>query len=91
MTTITAPGLPDLCYSRLGEDGRCIIIKRGETGYYPTDYPPGYSDDIIDTLNARLGVTRAQRLAMEIGSMAGWHVPGADPAAHAARFAALGR
>ena len=32
-----------------------------------------------DRLNERMGVTPAQRLAMEIGSMAGWDVPGADP------------
>ena len=29
-----------------------------------------------------LGVTQAQRLAMEIGSMRGWSAPGADPEAY---------
>lgn len=77
----TASGLPELCYSRVDDD-RCVIVKRGVNGYFATDYPAGYSDEIIDQMNERLGVTKAQRLAMEIGSMVGWHVPGADPVAH---------
>ena len=30
----------------------------------------------------RLGVTQAQRLAMECGSIHGWNVPGANPASY---------
>lgn len=87
----TAEGLPELCYSRLGEDDSCVILKRGVLGYWATDYPKGYTDAIIDQMNARLGVTPAQRLAMEIGSMVGWDVPGADPAAHVKRMVETGR
>lgn len=78
--------LPELCYSVLPSDDSVIIIKRGEQGYYPTDYPEG-SDKFVDEFNARMGVTKAQRLAMEIGSMMGWSVPGANPAVHEARLA----
>jgi hypothetical protein len=91
MAVRTAAGLPDLCYSRNGEDDQCVIIKRGVSGYYPTNYPYGYSDEIIDRLNANMGVNPAQRLAMEIGSMMGWHVPGADPARHVEHMVSLGR
>ena len=59
-----------------------ICIKRGETGYYPSDWDTGDKEgnvELADELNEDLGVTPIQRQAMEIGSMAGWDVPGADP------------
>ena len=33
-------------------------------------------------MNENLGVSPVQRQAMEIGSLAGWDVPGADPKAY---------
>jgi hypothetical protein len=76
-------GLPELCYAldvTKGPDkGRAIIIKRGESGYYPTDWPDGYTQEIIDELNKRCGITKAQAEAMHIGSMFGWDVPAANP------------
>ena len=36
--------------------------------------------ELADQLNEQLGVTMWQRKAMEVGSMCGWDVPGADPA-----------
>ena len=78
-----AEGLPELCFSTLGSTGDLIIIKRGETGYYPSTWnTPDRAENkrLADYNNAQLGVTAAQRRAMEIGSMAGWDVPGADPA-----------
>jgi hypothetical protein len=74
----TAPGLPELCYGLNLSDNAIIIIRRGVSGYYLTDYGKG-TDAVVDTLNARQGVTKAQREAMEAGSMFGWHVPAADP------------
>lgn len=79
--------LPDLCYTRLlaGAPGRRIgIIKKGESGYYGCDYDnPSLTneqvEELVNHLNERLGVTTAQRDAMEIGSMFGWDVKGADP------------
>ena len=38
--------------------------------------------ELVDELNEKLGVTPSQRQAMEIGSLAGWDAPGADPKAY---------
>ena len=56
-----------------------------DQGYYPTnlDNPAMTEDEVehtINTLNSRLGVSEAVRLGVEIGTMFGWHVPGAIPA-----------
>ena len=77
-----ADGLPELCFSTLASTGQLICIKRGETGYYPSEWDTGDKErnvELADELNENLGVTPAQRQAMEIGSMAGWEVSGADP------------
>ena len=80
-----AEGLPELCFSTLPGTGALICIKRGESGYYPSDWntdDPTQNRELADYNNDRLGVTQAQRLAMECGSMHGWDVPGADPSAY---------
>lgn len=77
-----AEGLPEMCFSVLQSTGELICIKRGESGYYPSDWN---TDDrerniqIAEDANERMGVTAEQRQAMETGSMFGWNVPGADP------------
>ena len=40
---------------------------------------PAQNRELADYNNQRLGVTGAQRLAMEAGSMHGWDCPAADP------------
>ena len=63
--------------------GELIVIKRGECGYYPTDYNTSDKErnvELADRLNEKLGVDMWQRQAMEVGSICGWTVPGADPA-----------
>lgn len=73
-------GMPSLCYVHIpGKPvGQHIgIVKRGEDGYYPA---PGMTLAAADSKNATMEVSHAQREAMHVGSMFGWHVPGADPA-----------
>lgn len=80
-----AEGLPELCFSTLPGTGDLICIKRGESGYYKSDWSTGSREknqELADYNNERLGVTAAQRQAMECGSMHGWNVPGADPKAY---------
>ena len=80
-----AEGLPELCFSTLQSTGQLICIKRGESGYYPSDWDTGDKEqnvELADLNNEKLGVTPAQRQAMEVGAMCGWGVPGADPKAY---------
>lgn len=73
---------PNLIYSH-DIYNNCTIIKWGESGYYHTDYPEGsYTDDVIDELNAHLGVTPDERRAMEICSMVSQSNPNLDWEAH---------
>ena len=71
--------------SSVGEGGvgRIIEIVAGESGYYPMSFDDGRpvlgGPELRDGMNADLGVTPVERVAMENGSMFGWNVPGADP------------
>lgn len=77
--------LPDKCYSTLLDTGEVIILKKGESGYYKTDIPFTSRDEarrIVDEMNGKLGVNRAQEEAMKTGSMFHFSVPGADPSGY---------
>ena len=88
-----AESLPELCFSVLPSTGELICIKRGESGYYRSDWNTNDKEkniELSDYNNDRLGVTPEQRQAMEVGSMAGWDVPGADPANYGGHFTQMG-
>ena len=77
-----ADGLPELCFTVIKSTGELACIKRGEMGYYPSDWDMhdrARNEELAADQNERLGVSDAQRRAMEVGSMCGWNVPGADP------------
>ena len=79
---MSAEGLPDMCFSTLRSTGELICIKLGQHGYRLSDWntgDPAKNRELADYNNQRLGITAAQRLAMEAGSMHGWDCPAADP------------
>lgn len=53
------------------------MVVRGEIGHYPR---PHLTVEDAERFNAALGIDAATQQAMLVGSMFGWHVPGADPA-----------
>lgn len=73
--------LPPRAFTVLLSDP-CLVIglHRGVPGYTPLRRKESAeaAREMADRLNAG-AVTPAQLEAMEIGSMFGWHVPGADP------------
>lgn len=73
--------LPEQCYSVLPSTGELILIKRGERGYYQTEWSTDNrerNEELANSINSRLCVTPAQLEAMICGSMRGWDIPGAQ-------------
>ena len=81
--------LPDACFATLNTTEELIQIRAGEKGYYRLGqaFPKRLCqeqggitmDQLADRWNIEKGITKAQREAMEVGSMWGWEVPGANP------------
>jgi len=59
-------------------------VEFGESGYYATTYNHCQTVEecraLVDHINASLGISSEVELAMLIGSMRGWSVPGAEAA-----------
>ena len=74
--------LPENCLATLTSTGELIVIQRGEKGYRRSEWDTGDSREnqkIADHYNQKCGINPAQIEAMQIGSMYGFHVPGANP------------
>ena len=74
--------LPERCYVYVQTKNEVGLIQKAESGYYRTDMWIKGADDgkqIVNELNEKLGVTKAQAEAMKTGSMFGWETPAADP------------
>ena len=74
--------LPEFYFFVLPDTGELVTIKSNEHGYYHSDWSTNdkvRNQEIADFQNRKLGITPAQRQAMECGSMFGWKSLGANP------------
>ena len=74
--------LPRECYSTVPSTGELIILKCGKKGYFQTAEDTGdklQNQKIAEFNNHIRGISPAQVMAMEVGSLFGFDVPGADP------------
>lgn len=74
--------LPEFYFFVLPDTGELVTIRRNERGYHRSDWNTSdkiRDQEIADFHNKKLGITPAQRQAMECGSMFGWSSPGANP------------
>ena len=58
--------LPDACFSILPSTGQLIIIKKGESGYYPSEWDTGNREenrDIASSHNESRGISDMQESA----------------------------
>ena len=79
--------LPGICYVRVPGNAPAqaiVLVKKGESGYRPSrvQVPDTLTDEqitnLVNELNADLGITPQQSECMLVGSMFGWDVPGAQ-------------
>lgn len=59
--------LPDACFSILPSTGQLIIIKKGESGYYPSEWDTGNREenrDIASSHNVSRGISDMQESAI---------------------------
>ena len=84
--------LPEMCFAFMpsrAQGEQVVAIKRGEMGCYKTTYDvadPEKAKQLVEHLNTtKLQITAAQAEAMLVGSMFGWHLPGAQVASYEAK------
>lgn len=76
------PPLPEKCFTVLPSSGELIVIERYRPGYEVSSmarFKGKTPRQTADTLNANMGVNRAQAAAMLAGATQGWTAPAADP------------
>lgn len=73
--------LPLYCYGKVPEKKAIVAFLRGSDGYRSAyAVTKGRSSQkLIDELNSKLGVNKAQAAAMQAGATLGWDAPAADP------------
>ena len=73
--------LPLVCYGKVPEKRAIVMFERGFDGYRSASYVTKgrTSQKLVDELNAEMGVTKAQAMAMQGGATMGWDTPAADP------------
>jgi hypothetical protein len=72
--------LPEYCWTVLKATNELVVVKRGESGYFPQrEENAPWDAKNVDHLNEQLGVTKGQAEAMANGSIFGWSTPSADP------------
>jgi len=77
--------LPYHCFYFNPVENEVVVLKKNKSGFYPIQGGMDgmdHSKETADALNGKMGIHPAQREAMVVGSMFGWHVPGADPETH---------
>lgn len=79
--------LPEICYAILPGHGQLIRVTNGQKGYQPVQFRGEHvfgneAIRLMNSLNADIGIDWKIREAMQTGSMFGWDVPGANPAAY---------
>jgi hypothetical protein len=69
--------LPNFCALRDNASGGIIIVKKGETGYWPGSRMALETDEDVARFNEQHGASAGAAQAMHFGSMFGWDTPGA--------------
>ncbi len=69
-----------LCFCTVGN--KIGIVNKGEKGYIDSKSANGKPSEnraLVNDLNGKLGITKAQAESMKAGSMLGWDCPAANP------------
>lgn len=61
---------PEMCYVFIATENAVGIVKWGENGYYKTDYPHNFTNEVVDEMNEKLGLTKKESDSMMYCSMA---------------------
>jgi hypothetical protein len=69
--------LPQFAAVKDSATGKPIIVKKGESGYWPGSVMELHNDEDIERFNRDHKVTPGMAEAMHFGSCFGWDVPGA--------------